>query len=150
MGAFSPPWLKTLIFPMDSWWFWRPPAPQKAENHIFSAFYAKERETAELWYFTIKTRFFVISAIPSPGGLQNHQESLGNINVFNHGGVKASISPKSCELHGISWNSSKFHEVPSISCNFFIFCDFHDFCGFHDFWVPRGQGSGPLLPHFDG
>ena len=37
MLAFSPPWLKPSMLLREYWWFWRPPAPQKAENHIFSA-----------------------------------------------------------------------------------------------------------------
>jgi hypothetical protein len=99
----------------------------------------------------------VISAFWGPGNLQNHQESLGNINVFNHGDVKASISPKSCDFHGISWYSSKFHEIPWTSWNFMISGDFHDFCGFHDFWVPGGGRGGAKRgppkcppPHFWG
>jgi hypothetical protein len=62
-GAFSPPWLKTLIFIRDSWWFWRPLAPQKAGNHIFPAFSCKNGEITKFLYFTIKTRISVVSRI---------------------------------------------------------------------------------------
>ena len=156
--AFSPPWLKPCMILRDYWWFWRPPAPQKAGHHIYPAIACKKPDIIDFWYFTIKIILFMISCIlgcrgpPEPlkyhtfstawgpwgqkdlhftrmrciqwnlvkfnsipfnpsnlmklhwislnsnfagcRGLQNHQESIGNINVFNHGGEKAPILPK--------------------------------------------------------
>ena len=54
MEAFTSPWLKTLIFPRDSWWFWRFPGPQNAENHKNPGFYGKLHEFSDFPLFYIK------------------------------------------------------------------------------------------------
>ena len=37
MGASTPPWLKTLIFLRDYWWFRRPHRLENTESHVISA-----------------------------------------------------------------------------------------------------------------
>ena len=37
MGASTPPWLKTLIFPRGYWWFRRPHRLESTESHVISA-----------------------------------------------------------------------------------------------------------------
>ena len=54
MEPFTPPWLKTLIFPRDSWWFWRFPGPQNAENHKNPGFYGKLHEFSDFPLFYMK------------------------------------------------------------------------------------------------
>ena len=54
MEAFTSPWLKTLIFPRDSWWFWRFPGPQNAGNHKNPGFYGKLHEFSDFPLFYIK------------------------------------------------------------------------------------------------
>ena len=55
MGASTPPWLKTLIFLRDYWWFRRPHRLESTESHVISAISWFSWFFAEFSVFTIKT-----------------------------------------------------------------------------------------------
>ena len=65
MGASTPPWLKTLIFLRDHWWFRRPHRLESTEIHVISAipwfpdflqnflFYHKNTSFTRILYFSV-------------------------------------------------------------------------------------------------
>ena len=65
----------------------------------------------EILHFPHKNiEFHGFSAFWGARTLQKHQNSLGNINGFHHGGGRASILWKISDSHGNSWISTKSRE----------------------------------------
>ena len=96
MEAFTSPWLKTLIFPRDSWWFWRFPGLENAESHIIPV-------------FSWNSENFAISAIPAFSTPRNGW-NLQGLSTFWRGGSEK------CESLGISEFLQKFSLFTKSQC----------------------------------
>ena len=115
MGASTPPWLKTLIFLRDYWWFRRPHRLESTDSHVISAISWFLWFFAEFSVFTIKTLVLREFCILLLHGLPKTPIFPKEYQWFHpwgrrglHFTTKAWNSRNLAEIMVFSWNSIDF------------------------------------------